>query len=110
MHTGPQLNHRLNPGTINRTAANRCSPEPSIFNRDSEKTITMNEPMIPGNHNHLYRTKKVYREEPWKKAASLKKTKKKQNKRGHRQLLGKCVWLSGRMHIEELSAEGPRLQ
>ena len=39
-----------------------------------------------------------------------KKKKKKGKIKGRRQLLGNCVWLSGRMPIEERLNEGPRLQ
>ena len=36
-----------------------------------------------------------------KKKGRKKKKKKKKKKKGRRQLLGNCVWLSGRMNIEE---------
>ena len=42
-----------------------------------------------------------------------KETRKKgrnNNEKGRRQLLDNCVWLSGRMHIQERLNEGPRLQ
>ena len=38
-----------------------------------------------------------------KAASPKKKKKKKKREKGRRQLLCNCVWLSGRMHIEERS-------
>ena len=44
------------------------------------------------------------------KVLSPKKQKSNKNKRGRKQLLGKCAWLLGRMHIKERLNKEPWLQ
>ena len=45
-----------------------------------------------------------------KATSPKKKEKEKEKEKKKRQLLCYCVWLSGRMHIEERMNEGSRLQ